>query len=279
MATGPQWSGARALAGGKGYAPCPLGQLHYRDLGPRRKTPFLLLHQTPLSMIEFADVQPLMAQRGRRSVAIDNPGFGLSDPAPEHVTVEQLADNLLGLLEHLQIGRVIVAGHHTGAAIAAAFAARHPRRTACVILHGTPLYSASERAERLARPAGDMELKPDGSHLSGMFKPIYGIMGPDPSNLSTATWATLGAFMAGPAPPAYKAVFAHDMAPDLLAIRAPTLILSDSHDILAANDSRAARLRPDFTLREFSSGGSPALTQHAPLWVETVLRFATERAL
>src|ERR1700761_4272810 len=72
------WIGLGVLKGGKGYAPSPMGQVHYRDLGPRdAKVPVLLLHMTPLSMNQFGLAQPELAKLGIRSIAVDTPGYGL----------------------------------------------------------------------------------------------------------------------------------------------------------------------------------------------------------
>ena len=49
----------------KGYATTPLGQLHYVEAG--NGVPILLLHQTPRSFDEFAEVLPLLATSHRRS--------------------------------------------------------------------------------------------------------------------------------------------------------------------------------------------------------------------
>ena len=271
---GYSWTGAAALRGGKGYAECHLGQLHYRSMGRGGGVPFLLLHQTPFGLTEYVDIQPALARAGRRSIASDNPGYGLSDPPPESVTVMDLAQNLVGLLDHLGIEKAIVAGHHTGAAIAAAFAARHRDRTAGVLLHGCPLYTASERAERLARSPVEVALKADGSHFSDNFQRIYANAGPVPANLASATWAILGLFMGGAHTPTYTAIFSNDMAPDLAAIRAPTLVLSDTNDSLHDNDRKAASLRPDFAFQLFSNGRSFALMQEPERWANTLVTFA-----
>jgi pimeloyl-ACP methyl ester carboxylesterase len=277
---GPDWVGARALAGGKGYAPGKLGQIHYRMLGEGGGTPFLLIHQTPIGFSEYVDVQPALAAAGRRSVAMDNPGYGFSDPAPGPVTVGDLADHLVPLCDQLRLSRVIVAGHHTGAAIAAAFAARHPGRTAGVVLHGTPLYDEGERATRLARLASTATpLKPDGSHLSDLFMAIGKHAGIDAQSLAGLTWATIGSLLAGPTSPVYRAVFSNDMSADLRAIRAPTLVLTDTHDVLHPNDQRVVGLRPDFTLRQFSQGRSFALMREPRRWAQVLLEFAAAQQL
>jgi pimeloyl-ACP methyl ester carboxylesterase len=276
---GPEWSGTRALAGGKGYAAGPLGQIHYRSVGPEGRTPFLLIHQTPIGMAEYVDVQPALAQGGRRSIVADNPGYGFSDPVERAVTVAELADHLVALCDALRVPKAIVVGHHTGAAVAAAFAARHPARTSGLVLHGTPLYSAEERAERLARPSPPIVLKDDGSHLSETYRAIGRHVGLDSQTLSSVTWATIGALLAGATSPVYRAIFANDMAPDLKAVRAPTLVLTDTADTLHANDRRAVELRPDFELRTFSDGGSFALMREPERWARTMLEFAAKHAL
>ncbi len=278
---GAHWIGAPALNGGKGYVACPLGATHYRVLSDgssqsRHAAPFLLIHQTPFGLAEWVDIQPLLAASGRTVIAPDNPGYGMSDAPAAALTVAQLADNLVALLDHLGVQKVIVVGHHTGAAIAASFAARHAHRTAAVILHGCPLYTADERAERLARPARAFEPQADGSHLADMFKAIHAVSGQHPEALVTATWATLGACLAGPDTPTYKAVFANDMSLDIARIKAPTLVLTDRADSLHAKDRQVAAMRSDFTLEEFSDGGSFSLMLAPQRWVQQVTELRPE---
>lgn len=281
---GGHWIGAPALNGGKGYAACPLGATHYRmlsdgSLQSRQAAPFLLIHQTPFGLAEWVDVQPLLASSGRTVIAPDNPGYGMSDAPAAPLTVAQLADNLVALLDQLRVQNVIVVGHHTGAAIAASFAARHAQRTAAVILHGCPLYTAEERAERLARPARAFEPQADGSHLTDMFRAIHAVSGQRSEALVTSTWATLGACLAGPDTQTYKAVFANDMSLDIARIRAPTLVLTDRADILHAKDLQVAALRGDFALEEFSEGGSFSLMLAPQRWVRQVTAFARRNSL
>ena len=271
---GMDWKGAGALSGGKGYAPTPLGQIHYRAVGEGAGTAILLIHQTPIGMAEYVDVVPALVRGGRRVIVSDNPGYGMSDPAPDGVTIADLADNITALLDHLKVARVIVAGHHTGAAIAACFAARHPDRTAGVVLHGSPIYTPAEQAERLARPSAGPELKADGSHFTDTFRSISTLISATPEQTASVTWAVLGQYLSTPHSPVYKAVFSNDMAPDIKAIRAPGLVLTDSSDSLRDHDKRVAALRPDFTLREFSTGKSFALMRQPQRWADMVLAFA-----
>ena len=276
---GEKWTGAPALAGGKGYAECRLGALHYRRLPGHsnggRKTAILLLHQTPFGLAEWVDIQPLLAGMGHDTIAPDNPGYGMSDPPPDSVTIPDLADNLVDLLDHLKVERVAVAGHHTGAAIAASFAARHGERTACAVLHGCPVYDEAGRASRLARAAPQVHLREDGSHLADIFSAIHA-RAPIPPGLSTAMWGTLGAWWAGFDTPTYRAVFANDMAADLDRIGVPVRILTDRGDSLHEQDKQVAARRPDFSLEVFSGGGSFSLMLDPQKWAERVSAFVSE---
>lgn len=100
------------------------------------------------------------------AIAFDTPGFGLSDLLPiEQPTTEDLADALAETLTVLSIRHAAVYGRHTGAQIAVEFAARHPERCAMALTNGFPVYSAEERARRLASYLPPIVPQFDGSHL------------------------------------------------------------------------------------------------------------------
>lgn len=263
-----RWAGAGILAGGKGYAATPMGQVHYRDLGPRDgSVPMLLLHMTPLSMVQFAEAQTLIAARGIRAIAVDTPGYGLSDPPPaEAVKIHAFADNLVAVLDHLRIDRVLIAGHHTGACIAASFAVRHASRVAAVILHGVPIFNAEEIAVRINRPLGDRTPRDDGTHLNQFFDLNFvPNQKRTPAYLRAQTWFSICIFLEGP-DVGHHAVYQYDMLTDLRALAVPGMIISDRGDAMHPIDKRAAALRPDFQYREFSDDGTLSIMMHPREW-------------
>lgn len=273
-----QWQGAGIMAGGKGYVTTPMGQLHYRDIGPRTaRVTLLLLHQTWMSMVEFARAQDALAHLGFRSVAVDMPGHGMSDPPPGQPTIEGFAENLLPLLAYLHIGQVVIVGHHTGSAIAASFAAHHPDRVRAVILHGSPYFTAAEIAIFESAPPFDRTPREDGHHMTQWFQMHFaGDPTPDtPANLESRTWMLITKFLMGKEIARY-AVFHHDMRPDLLAIRARTLVLTDSHDPIHPADVRVAALRPDFTYEVFSPDGGMAMMNEPRRWAGVVADFISK---
>jgi pimeloyl-ACP methyl ester carboxylesterase len=266
------WLGAGVLAGGKGYAETPMGQVHYRDIGPRNaKVPLLLIHQAWMSMIEYAQIQDALAKLGYRSIAVDTPGYGMSDPAPGRPTIEDLAENLVPVLDDLKVKTVIIVGHHTGSLIAAAFAAHHPDRVTAVILHGNPYFTKAESEAALAQPDYDRTPKADGSNFSKFF--TYDVPGDPhpqtPENLRSRTWMLLSMYMMGP-DIGHWAVYHYDMTADAKAIRAPTLILTDAHDGIHYMDDRLAKLRPDFKYEVFSNYTGIQMMNEPTRWAEMV---------
>lgn len=249
------WRGFSMLRGGKGYASTPMGQVHYRDVGPRDcKHPIVLLHQSPLSMIQFADVQNQLAAMGIRAITVDTPGHGMSDLPPQQPTIPEFADNLVPVLDHLNLDRVVVAGHHTGAKIAASFAARHKSRVCGVLLHTLTLRTAEEIAEW---EAGDNRGRPrtpvyDGSHLAQSFS--FTSESSSPELLEALTYLVIAKFQIGP-DVGFYAAYRHVSAPELAAIRVPGVLLYDATDAYA-NVLRAHEARPDFKFVEFSNATS-----------------------
>jgi pimeloyl-ACP methyl ester carboxylesterase len=222
-------------------------------------------------MIEYAQIQNELAKLGYRSIAVDTPGYGLSDPAPGQPTIGDLAENLTPVLDGLKIKTVIIVGHHTGSLIAASFAAHHPDRVTAIILHGNPYFTPAESAAALAQPDYDRTPKPDGSNFSQFF--TYDVPGdphpPTPENLRSRDWMLLSMYLMGP-DIGHWAVYHYDMTADAKAIRAPTLILTDAHDGIHYMDDRLAKLRPDFKYEVFSNFTGIQMMNEPGRWAKMV---------
>ena len=272
------WAGYNVLKGGKGYAATPMGEVHYRDFGPRdAKITILLLHMTPMSMIQYADVQPELARRGIRSIAVDTPGYGMSDPPPqEHPEISAFADNLIPVLDQLRVQKVVVAGHHTGACIASSLAVRHPDRVTAIVMHGVPVFDPDEVAAHVAESTIVRTPRADGTHLSRFFHP-----GAEPSNpefIAAKTWFALSLYIEG-RDVGHYAVYHYDMAADLKALKAPGMILSDTKDEIHDSDLRAAKMRPDFQYKDFSNeAGGLSIMTHPKEWADIVADFALAKS-
>jgi pimeloyl-ACP methyl ester carboxylesterase len=140
-----------------------MGQVHCIAAGDDPGPPLVLLHQTPRSTDEFAEVLPLLA-RERRVVAIDTPGYGCSDRVPGQPRVEDYAGAVLDALDALGIGTIVPVGHHTGAIIAVELAAAAPNRVDRAVLSGPVDLDEAGRAFLLPY-FKQWTVAPDGSHL------------------------------------------------------------------------------------------------------------------
>jgi pimeloyl-ACP methyl ester carboxylesterase len=259
------------LNSGKGYAASPMGQVHYRDIGPRdAKHTIVLLHQSPMSMIQFAQVQNALAEMGVRAITVDTPGYGTSDLPAKQPTIREYADNLVHVLDHVKADKVVVAGHHTGAQIAAAFAANHPERVKGIIMHGAAQLTAEEADNFMNRKRAPRTPVADGSHLARSFRP----QDPPESQalLDARTWLAITGYIQGPDIGHYAA-FTYDMLPDLMAIKVPGLILSDAKDSIHHIDLRVAKHRPDFKYVEFSQGDLLQFMAEPKRWADIAAEF------
>lgn len=129
------------------YAYTDRGAVHYVEAGSG--PPLLLFHATPGSHRAFRYLLPLLAPHFR-TIAVDTPGYGNSDPVPGTPSIESMAQSMVGLLDALSLPRAHLLGLHTGNKIAAAIAAQWPHRVDRVVLAGQTHSLIADRAERNA---------------------------------------------------------------------------------------------------------------------------------
>jgi pimeloyl-ACP methyl ester carboxylesterase len=114
-------------------------------------------------------MEPLMRLLARHctAIAVDTPGFGQSDALPEKVwSMAALSDLMLAFMNQLGLETVGVCGQHTGAAMAAELARRHPSRVLALALDGIPLFNAQECQTILPHQLYRFVPAADGSHLT-----------------------------------------------------------------------------------------------------------------
>jgi thioesterase CepJ len=82
-------------------------------------------------------VGPALATAGYRVITFDNRGVAPSSSPPAPYSVDQMVDDALALLDHLQIAVAHIAGHSMGGWIAETIAARHPERVRAAAFLGS----------------------------------------------------------------------------------------------------------------------------------------------
>lgn len=147
------------------------GVVHARQGSCVSGEPIVLLHQTPRSGDEFAEVIELLGN-DRHLIALDLPGMGHSTPHPDGDTIEAYANAIDAALATLGVQGCVMVGHHTGAAVAAQFAASQPLRISHLVLSSAPWMDDDERKRRRGRTGpgvDEVERAQDGGHLAALW--------------------------------------------------------------------------------------------------------------
>jgi len=217
------------------------GQLHLRTAGKAGDLPTLvMLHQVPNSGQVFAPVMPLLADR-RRVIAIDMPGFGMSDPVPDPQTIERYAEVIGKALRDSAGEQIDIVGYHTGAAVAAVLANAGIVSVRRVAMIAVPVLTDAERAHFAALPP--IPFDEAGEWARAEWQRSWTWRGPgqsiDDLLRSFAEKMRPNARRVGAA-----AIASFDMGVALRAVRQPLLIARPRDDLWEAT-ARAEALRPD----------------------------------
>ncbi|WP_432836030.1 alpha/beta fold hydrolase [Dactylosporangium sp. CA-092794] len=113
-------------------------QLFYKDWGSGR--PVVFSHGWPLNADAWDNQLMLLASNGFRAIAHDRRGHGRSTQTWAGNTMDQYADDLGELLDHLGIGDAVMVGHSTGGGEVTRYLGRHgtSRVSKAVLLGAVP---------------------------------------------------------------------------------------------------------------------------------------------
>ena len=233
----------------RGYVDTQAGQVHFRASTPAdhggdmaNASPFVLLHQSPLSSRTYEAALPLLGQ-GAGAYALDTPGHGGSDPAPHGWEVDDYADAFWSVIDGLGLGHVRVLGRATGSVFAVAMALQQPERVSALVLHGLPVYTSAEREDRLAGFAPPWTPTDSGDHLRWIWNRIRGEY-PWASADMVTTFAH-DYLSSGPDfAVAYRAMWHYDMASALGRLGVVPALLSGDRDRIGFMQERARQLLP-----------------------------------
>ncbi|MCX6029582.1 MAG: alpha/beta fold hydrolase [Chloroflexi bacterium] len=111
-------------------------RLFYTDRGKGKSPALLLIHGFPLDH-RLWDAQLAALARTMRVIAPDLRGHGASAAPAGPFTMDQHADDLAALLDHLKVRQAVVAGLSMGGYVAFAFWRRHKERVQALALLDT----------------------------------------------------------------------------------------------------------------------------------------------
>lgn len=245
--------------------------LHVAEAG--EGTPVVLLHGLTATHRYVVMGSRALERSGHRVVAYDARGHGASDPAPQPSAYgyEDLAADLLRVLDERGIGRAVLAGASMGAHTALRVALEHPDRVAGLVVV-TPAYDAQtfDDPAGLARWDALSEGLRDGG-VEG-FVAAYGEPSGDPAWRETLLTVLRQRLSAHEHPEAVadalRAVPRSRPFGDLdelAAIAVPTVVVADRDDAdpghpLAVGEAYAAAI-PGASLLVEEPGASPIAWQ------------------
>jgi 3-oxoadipate enol-lactonase len=223
------------------YATINGARLAYAERGAGRGTRsgsphnsnLLLIHGFPLNR-HMWDAQLAGLSGVARVVAPDLRGSGDSQATPGPYSMDQFADDLAALLDHLEIGRIIIAGLSMGGYIAFAFWRRYAARVQALALLDTRAEPDSAQA-RAGRDASAEYVQREGSEaLARQMLPR--LLAPDNFANTTLAGRALAIMAVQPVAGIVGDLQAMrdrpDSRPALAQISVPTLVITGEADQL-----------------------------------------------
>ena len=255
------------------YAPGP---------GPAR-LPVIAIHGLTRNSADFGAVAPLIALSGRRTLALDVRGRGLSDRAtdPMTYTPDVYARDVQALMDQLGLARAVFLGTSMGGLITMTLAGQASKRVAAAILNDIGPEVSPEGLARIAAYSGQPVDTPTWAEAAAYARRINAVALP---HYTDADWDAFArrVFREGAdgspvldydpdiAVP-IRAAGARALVPNLwpmfraLARRRPTLLIRGAtSDLLSADIAdRMKKAAPDMDYAEVPGVG------HAPMLDET----------
>jgi 3-oxoadipate enol-lactonase len=211
------------------------GFLHYDVVGPADGAVVCMLHSLTSDSGMWAEQVPPLVEAGYQVLRIDARGHGGSSPVGGEYRMEELAGDVILVLDRLGVDNVHLVGLSMGGMTGQVLAADHSGRIRSLMVCATNARWTGDTAmmvERLAtvRASGNLESIVDHA-MEQRYSPAVRAARP-------LRWAALRETFLGTSLDGYfgcmHAVLNHDVLGRLGRVRAPTLVVSGSDDPVTA---------------------------------------------
>lgn len=249
-------------------------ELAYRDQGTGEA--ILLIHAFPLSSAMWEDQIDALSTRFR-VIAPDLRGFGATARGSGLASLDQAADDLAALLDHLGLRQASVVGLSMGGYIAFALLRRHRQRVARLVLADTRAGADSDAARQGREQSAQLAEAQGADAVAEQMLPRLLSAGADPAVRAEVRAIIAANDRAGIAA-AQRAMAARpDSLPLLATIAVPSLILVGSADVLTPPSEAQAMHQaiPGSRLIELADAGHLANLEAADAFSSAIEQFIT----
>ena len=216
------------------YVDGPDGQIHLRtagEAGAAARPPLLCFHMSPMSGRIYERFSAEMGE-DRLAVAVDTPGFGMSDTPHDMPEIADYARAMAQVIDALGLsGPVDLMGYHTGSLIACDLARLRPNQVRRLVLVSAPLLTAEEREamRALYKPVSPTI---DGEHLMKRWRGfVHHNLGRGYELEDVADMFPDGLLGRGKAWWGHRAAFNHRPDMGLPEVQQPVLIINPDDDL------------------------------------------------
>jgi pimeloyl-ACP methyl ester carboxylesterase len=261
---------------------------NYADIGSGDDPPVVFVHGLGGQWQNWLENVPRAAQ-ARRVIAVDLPGFGLSEPMREKVTIPRFGEFVLKLLDSLGLEHVHLAGNSMGGFVASETAIQAPERVERLVLVSAAGISNVNMAKApvltLARAATVITAFTAARHKAIASRPVsrhaaLALVARYPSQLKPdLVWEGL---IKGTGKPGFddalRATLSYDFRDRLPEIRQPTLIVWGEYDsILPVRDAdEFERLIEDSRKIVMENTGHVPMVERPAAFNDMLARFLAE---
>lgn len=252
-------------------------EIAYETFGARDGEPLVLIQGLGADSRGWA-LQRMALRRRHRCFAIDNRGAGGTSDAPHPLSLEQMAEDVVAVLDAEGVEQAHVMGASMGGAIAQILAVRHPARVRSLVLACTACRNPEWRRELLAEWAEAVARDGMGA-LTG--DGLRWLVGPRLQR-RFGVWLNLMARILLQASPEnfvaqVEAILAvdDDMRFELESVRVPTLVITGTQDLLTplGDAEELHELIPTSRLFELRGAGHSLMVEAPNAYNRAVVDF------
>ncbi len=238
--------------------------------------PVVLVHANPF------DHRLWMYQTARWSafhaiVAVDIRGYGRSDKPEAPFSLEDMANDVIGVMDDLAIDRAVVGGCSVGSGMALIMGLDHPERCAALVLVGGASRPGANVSARVAGYAGDVATY-QREHLRACTAPGFGdgdpggwVLNMFNERADTLSGASIGQI--------FRARGSADLQARLPAMKPPVIVVNGIHDISLDAGLETARLIPGAVHSVIPGSGHACQIENPAGFDAAVLPFLAKHGL